>query len=77
MKKVVNCNCFLGSENPTSKEIYVKMSQLIEKCSKIGFFVMGKLTPVCWIIPKAVICYFDYFTTDLGSEVWELPVFFW
>lgn len=67
----------LESQNPASKSRYEKVNQLLEKYSAIGFFVMAKVTPVCWIFPKAIICYCIYFMTDSGNTAFELPMFFW
>lgn len=49
----------------------------MEKWSGIGCFVIAKVTPVCWIMPKTIISYFLYFTADAGIEAFELPVFLW
>lgn len=45
-----------------------------EKWSKIIYFVTVKLSPICMIVPKAVICLFLYYTTDLGPAALELPI---
>lgn len=68
---------FLESENPSSKKIFDKTVQLVEKLSGIINFVIAKVTPVCWIFPKVIISYFLYITTNFENEVFELPVYIW
>lgn len=63
--------------NPKTKEIFDKIGFQIEECSKIGYIIVEKLTPFIWILPKAIICYLQYFTTDLGDDAFELPLYFW
>lgn len=56
------------------KAVCNKTDQQIEKLSKIGYSVMAKLTPWIWIWPKVITSYFIYFTTDLDSDSFILPV---
>lgn len=35
------------------------------------------MTPICWVLSKAVVSSFLYFTTDLGKEAFELPFLMW
>lgn len=65
----------LESMNPSSKEIFDETVRLVEKWSEIGYFIMAKVTPVCWIFPKAITSYY-LFTTNAGFEALELPLFF-
>lgn len=38
---------------------------------------MVKVTPVCWILPKAIVCYYFYFTTGFQNDAFELPLAIW
>lgn len=67
----------LGYENPTSRVIYEHCNQLVEQLSRIGFVVIAIATPVSYVLPKAIISYFKYFSTDLEDEAFELPLFYW
>lgn len=67
----------LGSKNPPSKVLYDKTNGKIEKWSKILYFLMVKLTPMSWLLPKVIISLFLYFTTDLGNDALELPSPMW
>lgn len=53
------------------------MIQLVEKLSRIINFVMMKLGVPLFIIPKAIISYFMFFTTDAGRDAFELPFEMW
>lgn len=53
------------------------MNRLVEKWSGIAYFVIGKVTPVCWIFPIAITSYFLYFVAGLANEPFELPLLFW
>lgn len=59
------------------KAIFNKINPLIEKLSEIIFFVMTKFTPVTVSMPSSIYIYFIYFTTDLGTTVFELPTPLW
>ena len=67
----------LGLKNPSSKVLYEKTNRSVEKWSKIIFFVMVKITPIAWLLPKVIISLFLYFTTDLGNDALELPSPMW
>lgn len=41
-------------------------------------FIFGmNIAPLALILPKALFCYFQYFTTDLGNEAFGLPMPLW
>ena len=67
---------FAGSKCHT-RAMYKETAQLIEKLCRIGYFVMARVTPISWIFPKALFNYVIYFFTDVGSEVFELPLMTW
>lgn len=68
---------FKGSQNPASKEIYVEIITLIEKLNRFIHFVMVNLTLPCLLFPKYTVCYYTYFTTDIGNDAFELPLPVW
>lgn len=58
------CHVKLGIQHPASQEIYEKTNGLVEKYSEIGFFAIKNVIVPCFIIPKAVVSFLIYFTTD-------------
>lgn len=76
IQKLMN-RCVLGLENASSKPIYEEIIQKIEKlCEGLNFIIIYISTP-CVMFPKCLISFFAYFTTDLGSEAFELPFSVW
>lgn len=73
----IKMNLISESENPTSKAVYQHANHLVEKLSRIGYFLIAIVSPVCIVFPKAIVSYFMYFATDLGIEAFELPLFYW
>lgn len=66
---------FLGlTKNPAYRSKYEKINQLVEKLSEIIYFIAIKLGVAGLVLPKSVISYFLYFTTDAGAEAFELPL---
>lgn len=64
----------IGLMNPTLKTIYRKTNEEIKKVHKILNFALVKSTPVCVTIPVFIASFVAYFTTDLGTEAFELPI---
>lgn len=70
--------CFLGSNNsPASRAIHERTNQLIDKLCKIAYFAAMKLGVPGFVLPKAIISYFIYFTTDAGGAAFDLPFQAW
>lgn len=67
----------LGSKRLASKAMYDETNRQIEKWTKIIDVVVVKVTSRFAIIPQIVLCYFLYFTTDLGNDAFELPFAIW
>lgn len=61
----------------SSKEIYQKSNQQVEKWSKFLKFALLNVTVHCMIWLTAIISYFTYFTTDLGRDSFDLPFYAW
>lgn len=73
-------NRFLSNsvlEYPASKIIYDETNQRIENWTRVIYFIIMKVTPVCWIMPKFAISIFMYFTTDMGRDALKLPIPMW
>lgn len=60
-----------------TRSIFYKTNQFEEKFSKVILFVMVKITPICAIWPWCINIYFIYFTSDLGTDAFELPCPMW
>lgn len=54
-----------------------KTNRLVEKWSKIIDFALMKVCVPSAVLPKVVVSYFTYFTTDAGSEAFDLPIPSW
>lgn len=70
-------NCKLGIIIPTSNAIYEETNRLVEKSTKNGFFILKYVIAPIFVLPKAIVCFSIYFTTDLGNNAFELPVPIW
>lgn len=65
----------LGSnKSPVYRSKYEKTNHLVDKMSEIIHFAAIKLGVAVVVLPKAIISYFMYFTTDAGTEAIELPL---
>lgn len=67
----------LGLRCVTSRSMYEKINHRMEKLSKIVYFGVVGVTVPGFIIPKALVSYFKYFTTDLGADAFDLPMPTW
>lgn len=63
--------------NPFSKTKYGVINHKIEKWYKIIDIVTVKVSPPTIFLPKLIIGYFNYFTTDLGNAAFKLPNPMW
>lgn len=66
-----------GSKRLASKAMYDETNRQIEKWTEIIDVAVVKVTPVCGIAPKIILCYFLYFTTELGNDAFELSLAIW
>lgn len=53
--------------------MYEKTNRLVEKVSNMIYIGMMKWGVPFFVLPKAIVSYVTYFTTDAGSEAFELP----
>lgn len=67
---------FSGLNSPTAKSHYEQTNELVEKLSEIGFFMTNLAFP-CFILPKVIFNFFNYFTSDLGNDAFDLPAPIW
>lgn len=64
---------FLGLTNSTLKAIYTQTSEKIKKIGGILDFALAKFTPISTTIPAFIASFVAYFTTELGTDAFELP----
>lgn len=68
----------IGSKkNPKSQALYEKTNRLVEKLSVIAYLVIIKLGLPGLMLANEIVSYFIYFTTDAGSDAFELPFSAW
>lgn len=66
-----------GYECPVSKKIIEETSQQIEFWSKIVYVIFVKLMLPIFMLPQFIIGFFNYFTTDLGNDAFEMQFPVW
>lgn len=68
---------FLGSKYADSKKIYDQTIQKMEKWSKIIYLGISRVLPICLMLPKFIISFSLYYTTDLDRGAFILPFPTW
>lgn len=71
------CLPILGLMNPISTLIYKQTDRKMQKWHHILNILMVKVTPVFANMPKCIVSFYTYFTTDLGRDAFELPCPAW
>lgn len=66
-----------GSKNAASTAIYVNIIDKVERLSRFIHIILLKVTVPCSIVPKFIVCFYLYFTTDKGNDAFELPFPIW
>lgn len=64
---------FLALKYSASKSIFTETVQTEQRLSKIIFLVAVQMTPTLECLPFFLYSNFLFFTTDLGSEAFQLP----
>lgn len=64
------------NRHPSSKNIYEKANRRVEKWSKFIYFYIVQISPLI-LLPKFIISFFYYFTTDVGNDSFELMISMW
>lgn len=67
---------YLGFENQTKTSIYVDFNEEMEKWTT-KLYIAFKVTVAILFIPKFLISYFLYFTTDLNGDAFNFPFLLW
>lgn len=67
----------IGLESSKMKALYEKTNQRVEKYSRIGAFVTVCVIVPSFMLPKAIVSFFMYFTSDVGNDAFNLPVPIW
>lgn len=64
-------------DNQQSKMMYKKISEFIENYTKIGFQAIRYGVIPLLLVPKIIISFLVYFTTDSGADAFRLPAPMW
>lgn len=73
----MNNKSFLVSESPARKVILDRTLRTIEKLSEIIYFASVNVVPAGLLLPKAIVSYYKYFTTNASNDAFELPFPSW
>lgn len=73
----MKCSTLPGAENPKSTKMYENNVHLVEKVSEIIYFIAINIGVPGFLLPKLIVSYFVYFTTDSGRDAFELPFDMW
>lgn len=76
-KQILNDRLFAESMKPETKKNYVKNNHFTEKCCKFIYFAMLYISLPSFILPKVIMSYFIYYTTDSGPDAFGLPFEMW
>lgn len=68
---------YTGLKYLRSKATFERTNELTEKLCKIIYFLLVYVTVPGFVLPKAIYCFFIYFTTDLGNDAFELSLPTW
>lgn len=66
-----------GCKYPISEAFFFKANQQIERLSEIVFMAMLKVLLQLLLLPKCIASFGIYFTTDSGSDSFQLPIPLW
>lgn len=65
---------FSGSNrSPASQAMYEKTNKFVEKLADRIYVGLMRYGVPFFVLPKAIISYITYFTTDAGRDSFELP----
>lgn len=67
----------LGHKHPKSKKLFLKTNRQVERFSETLFTFMMKILLPCAMLPQCIVCFAIYFTTDSGSDSFQLPFTMW
>lgn len=77
MYKICTCIDFLKKCLSVSKNPELEANR-IEKWSKIIHFLIAKITPICWVLPKFTVSLLLFITKgDSETVELELPLPMW
>lgn len=62
---------------PQWKKTACKSNLIAEKWSKIAYFFLVRVSLPGLLMPEALFSFYQYFTTDLGNEAFELSLPMW
>lgn len=64
---------FTGQNDPTSKYLYNKANETIDKWTTNLHTFLFKISIPIAIIPTLLVSYYFYFATDMGGEAFIFP----
>lgn len=67
----------LGCKYPQSEAFFMKANRQVERLTEIIFIGIVKIALQLIMLSKAFICFGIYFTTDSGSDSFDLPFPMW
>lgn len=74
----INTQFLLGvNNNPSLQPMYDKFNRIIEKSCEIIYLAATYVVVPGFVLPKVIVSYHTYFTTDAGSAAFELPFVAW
>lgn len=72
------CDDILGMKHQTLESSYIKTNQQIEFWSEIIYWVIAKMSPLAFTLPKSTFSVFIHLTRNSGNvEAFELPFPMW
>lgn len=66
---------FAGLMKPNSKTIYDEIDRKLSFCFRILDFAVKNVMPVGMTFPLLALSYFVYFSTNAGSDAFQLPFY--
>lgn len=66
-----------GLKKAHSKAIYEDLHARMEKWTELIHLANVKVTLPCVVIPKFVMSFYVYYTTDVGGDAFQLPTYAW
>lgn len=66
-----------GLKYRASENIYQKLNPLSEKCCEFIEYSIMNILQWIFVLPKIIVSFAAYFTTELGSDAFELPFPCW
>lgn len=66
-----------GTDCLATRVAYIETNNRVEKWCKIADFILARFISIAFMLPKPILSYFMYFTTNLGPDAFELTFPVW